>query len=569
MNLRFSAGIALAMLASSPAAAQFTGPGEVAPEPTADLIVENARIRTPQGWVSALAVARGTIVALGNKSEVDRYRGQTTKIFDAEGRTIVPGLHDMHVHPMGAGANARACAIPHGSQPAAVLETIAGCARGKQPGQWVIGNGHDNASFGDTPPTKKMLDRIATDKPMLFFDISGHSTWANSAALSLAGIDRDTANPAGGIIERDSKGEPTGVLREAASRLVWSKIPGPTREENRTALQWGLERLLALGITSFDDAGIGEAGALAYADLADAGLLRHRVRGCIMVADQGLLERRALYARDRFSPTCVKIMLDGVPTDGHTAAMVEPYVPSAHHHADEGREKGLLMIPPDRLNAMVTRFDAMGLTVKFHAAGDAAVRAGLDAIEAARATNGFTGNMHNVGHSSFVQLSDAARARAIAATFEFSPFIWYPSPITVDIRNAVGDERMRWWIPVKDTLDAGAQAVPGSDWPVTPTANPWIGMETLVTRQAPGGSGEKLGAAESITLEQAFDMFTAASARNQNMLAFAGTLEPGKYADFIVLDRNVFEVPVTTVHETNVLRVFIGGEQVYEAGSGG
>jgi predicted amidohydrolase YtcJ len=558
-------GIALCLLALSPAAAQFTGPGEEAPVPAADLIVENAHIRTPEGWANALAVANGTIVAIGDKAAVERFRTGQTEVFDAQGGTVVPGLYDMHVHPMGAGANARACAIPHGAPPAKVLETIAGCARDKQPGQWITGNGHDNASFGDTPPTKEMLDRIATDKPMLFFDISGHSTWANSAALALAGIDRDTPNPPGGIIERDSNGEPTGVLREAASRMVWSKIPGPTREENRAALQWGLERLLAHGVTSFDDAGLGEAGALAYADLADAGLLKQRVRGCIMVADKGLLERRALYARDRFSPTCVKIMLDGVPTDGHTAAMVEPYVPSAHHHGEEGRETGLLMIPPPELNEMVTRFDAMGLTVKFHAAGDAAVRAGLDAIAAARKANGLTGNMHNVGHSSFVQLSDAARASSIAATFEFSPFIWFPSPITVDIRKAVGDERMKRWIPVRDAIEAGAQAVPGSDWPVTPTANPWIGLETLVTRQVPGGTGEKLGGQESIGFEQAFDMFTAASARNQNMLAMTGTLEPGKLADFIVLDRNVFEVPVTTVHDTRVLYVFIDGEQVYQA----
>ena len=162
--------------------------------------------------------------------------------------------------------------------------------------------------------------------------------------------------------------------------------------------------------------------------------------------------------------------------------MVEDYVPSAHLEGGEGREKGMLLIPQADANRMTTEFDAMGLTVKFHAAGDAAVRAGLDAIAAARQANGFSGAYHNVGHNSFVQMEDIRRARSIGAAFEFSPYIWYNSPIIGDIRKAVGEERMKRWIPVKDALDAGALSVPGSDWSVVPSVNPWIAIETLVTR---------------------------------------------------------------------------------------
>jgi predicted amidohydrolase YtcJ len=259
-------------------------------------------------------------------------------------------------------------------------------------------------------------------------------------------------------------------------------------------------------------------------------------------------------------------MLDGVPTDGHTAAMVDPYEPLDHGaHDSTARERGLLMIPQEELNALVSDLDRRGFTVKFHAAGDAAVRAGLNAVEAARKANGPSGQYHNVGHNSFVQMSDIARARDLGASFEFSPYIWYPSPIIGDIRKAVGEERMKRWTPVKDAIDAGALVVPGSDWSVVPSVNPWIAIETLVTRQIPGGGGEVLGAQERITLEQAIDIFTRQSAKQMNFGHATGTLEKGKLADLIVIDRNIFEVPITDVHKTNVLLTMIGGEVVYQA----
>jgi len=555
----------MVLVTSVGAHGQFHGPGEPVPLVEADVVIENARIHTPAGWAEAMAVADGAILAVGSRSDVQRFVGATTQTMDAGGRLVVPGLYDMHVHPMGAGLNAQNCMIEQGAGAELVLATISQCAARKAPGEWVVGNGHDNASLGSTPPNREMLDEIATDKPMLFFDISGHSTWANSTALALAGIDRNTPDPAGGVIERGSDGEPTGILRESASRLVYSQIPGPSLDENRDALAWGLQHLLEYGVTSFDDAGVSRANALAYAQLADSGRLKQRVRGCMMVRETELIAERALYARDRFSPDCVKIMLDGVPTDGRTAAMVEPYA-GPHLHGHEGRERGLLMIPTEELDAMVTRLDAQGLTVKFHAAGDGAVRAGVGAIAAAREANGFTPHMHNVGHTSFAQMADIERAAEVGATFEFSPFIWFPSPIIADIENAIGPERMTRWIPVADALAAGANSVPGSDWPVTPSANPWMAMETLVTRQIPGGGGPMLGPDQRITLDQAFALFTHDAARSRGELALLGTLEQGKQADFLVLDQNIFEVPITQVHQTKVLEVFIEGELVWSAG---
>jgi predicted amidohydrolase YtcJ len=434
-----------------------------------------------------------------------------------------------------------------------------------KPGEWIDGGGYQNDSFGSTPPTKEMLDRVAPNNPVLLRDISGHSAWANSAALKIAGVTASTADPEGGIIERGANREPTGILRESASGLVAMHIPPASEERTREALKWALDEMLSHGITAFDDAGVFRATAKAYASLADAGDLKQRVRGCLWGSDAALIDERMLYARERFSPSCVKLVLDGVPTDGHTAAMVDPYA-SNHSldHAGSVRERGLLLIPQNELDLRLAELDRKGLTVKFHAAGDAAVRAGLDAIAHAREENGWSGAMHNVGHNSFVKMEDLRRGAEIGAAFEFSPYIWYPSPIIGDIRKAVGEERMKRWIPVKDALDVGAMVVPGSDWNVVPSVNPFIAIETLVTRQVPGGGGEVLGAQERITLEQAIDIFTRQSSRQMNFDHATGTLEKGKLADFIVLDRNIFTIPVTDIHNTEVLMTYIDGERVFE-----
>jgi hypothetical protein len=414
---------------------------------------------------------------------------------------------------------------------------------------------------------------VTPDNPVALTDISLHGLWVNSKALQMAGIVASTANPAGGIIERDSAGAPTGVLRESAGGLVRKFIPPYTPEQNAKALAWSMQLMLSYGITSYTDALVEQNALEAYATLADRGVLKQRVKGCMawgrsVISEPGkdtadFIVLRNLYARERFAPTCIKMFLDGVPTDGHTAAMVERYA-DATDTADP-RAKGLLMMPAVALNKAVTDFDAQGFAVKMHAAGDGAVRAGLDAIAAARKANGFSGQLHEVAHNSFVQMSDIRRAREIAATFEFSPYIWYPNPIIPDIVKAVGAERMKRWIPVKDALDAGALVVPGSDWSVVPSVNPWIAIETLVTRQKPGGGGDTLGASEKITLRQAIDLFTVNAAREIGDRTRIGTLERGMLADLIVLDRNPFKIPVTQIHDTTVKMAMINGEIVYRA----
>ena len=536
----------------------------------ADLILENGQIHTPAGWAEALAIREGVIVAVGDVNVVSDLAGTNTQTIDLQGATVMPGLHDLHVHPMGGGMSQFQCNFPQGSGREALLAAVAECVTDREAGQWITGGQWDAASFGSEPMHRSMLDEVAPNNPVSLVDISGHSIWVNSRALELAGITSDTLNPPNGVIGKNAAGDLTGVLRESAAGLVRGIIPPESPEQMKEALHWSSQLMLSYGITSYTDAGVTGAALTAYAELADEGRLPQRITTCMMwrgaafgnSGGDGMPEyvaQRNLYARERLSPDCIKIALDGVPTDGHTAAMVEPY-------ADGGeQDHGILMVPAAELADLVTQWDAMGFSIKMHAAGDGAVRAGLDAIEAARHANGFTGRLHEVAHNSFVQMDDIRRARGIGATFEMSPYIWYPNPIIPDIVKAVGEERMQRWIPVRDALEAGALVVAGSDWPVVPEVNPWVGLETLVTRQAPGGIGEILGEAEKISLEQAVDMFTVNAALQSGNRHRTGAIERGMLADLVVIDRNIFSIPVTDIHNTQVMMTFIEGELVYQA----
>ncbi|MFF1698161.1 amidohydrolase [Streptomyces sp. NPDC058257] len=539
----------------------------------ADTILVGGHVRTSTGWAEGLAVRAGVIETVGGDKDVLRRRGPGTRVVDLAGATVLPGLHDLHVHPIYAGIRERRCKVPQGSGLADTLHIVAEHISRTAPGTWVLGGQWDTSALG-TIPDRTLLDAVSPAHPVLLEDTSGHSSWANSAALRIAGIGPGTPDPPGGIFERDAAGDPSGIQRETAADLLAASAPKPADEEVEAALEWSLKEMLSYGITSFTEAAVGftagpRAELRAYTRLAARGAVGQRVRLSLVWSPndptcEDVIAARNLCASAHITPDCVKIFLDGVPTDSHTAAMIEPYADTVAGRDDEAGRHGLLAIAPAVLDRAVTRFDRMGITVKFHAAGDAAVRAALDAIEAARTANGHGPCMHNVGHCTFVAKSDIERASRIGATFEVSPYLWQPSPICSDIAAAVGPEAIERVWPVREMLEARALVVPGSDWCVVPSVNPWSAIETLVTRQAPGGSADSFGASQAITLEQAFDLFTVNSARQEGMANSLGRIEPGMLADVIVVDQNPFEAKITQVHTTEVEMTFIEGELVFE-----
>ena len=556
-------------------------PSTESPPPMADLVLNNGQALTPEGWAEAVAVADGKVLATGTSDALAAHQGDATEVIDLQGKVVLPGFHDLHVHPlyggmMYSGANPRDCFIKQGSSLDEITTAVAACAEQVGAGNWVTGGQWDVSAIGGLP-TRQMLDPVSAETPVLLNDTSGHSAWANSRALETAGINAETPDPEGGIIERDGAGAPTGLLRESAIELVRLHVPPPTDDVIRPALAWALQEMASHGITSFTEASSGfvtgssSREAALYAALADDGLLKQRTRLCITWAPgveqaEALIAERKKYERNLLTLDCVKIFLDGVPTDSHTAAMLEPYEGTVAGRDDEASRRGLLLVAPAALNEAVARFDKQGLRVKFHAAGDAAVRAGLDAIAYARQQNGMGGPRHDVGHCTYVAPEDMPRGTAIGATFEMSPYLFFPSPIINDLIAAVGQERAdRSW-PVRSLLDAGALVVAGSDWSVVPSVNPWVAVETLVTREAPGGSEASFAKAEAIGVAEALDLFTKNAASHSEAADQLGRIAPGLLADLVVVDRNPLTSPIKELHATKVLMTFLNGERTFDAG---
>lgn len=581
MKTPYSIGAcAIVCCLSAPPAGADTAPGQ---QPDSlrretNLILTNGQIRTPTGWAEAIAIRDGVITAVGYAADIDRLRTPATTVIDLKGETVLPGLSDMHVHVTSAGLEQFACRIKPGSGPAEIAATVKACVSEKKPGQWVTGGSWVAAGFNPGQQNRQFLDALSPANPVMLGDEAHHSVWVNSAALKLAGVTRDTPDPPGGVIERDAAGEPTGLLRETALMLVAKAVPPPTEAEKRGAIILAANQMLSYGITSYTDAGVVASDIAAMSQLSGAGLLKQRVRGCIRwmplvpggpaFNGEALIEARAAYTKPRLKLDCVKIVLDGVPTESHTAVMLEPYLGGGGNDHDDTRARGLPMIPAATLFPAVIKYDRAGLTVKFHAAGDGAVREAIDAVAAARRANGWGGPSHDIAHNSFVDPADIPRVRDLHMTWEFSPYIWYPTPIAAhDIRVAVGDERMKRWIPIKDAVDTGAGVVAGSDWSVVPSVNPWLAIETMVTRQMPGGSKETLGEGQKVTLEQAFRIFTENAADHMGDRNLVGSIEPGLHADLVVVAQNPFKVPITQVHATRVEMTFIDGEKVYDAAS--
>lgn len=530
----------------------------------------NGQVYQGRHWASAVAVKDGKIVAVGTDKAVRAALPKGAPVVDLKGATVFPGFHDMHVHPFAAGALLTNCKFPQEAGKGALQAAVAACVAKAAPGAWVEGGQWTAAQFAEGEIDRRTLDAVSPDNPVLLVDTSGHSIWVNSKALALAGITRDTPNPEGGIIERDANGEPNGILRDGAQGLIRSKIPPKSPEATKAALKTALDIMAANGITALEDAIVDPPILQAYMLLAEAGELKPRVRGCLVwnyskYPNPGfdeIIDRHEQYRRPNFKLDCVKIFMDGVPTESHTGAMLEPYAPGGTAGAPP---RGLLMTTPDLLDPMLIRVDKMGIVAKFHAAGDWAVRASMDAVEAARKANGPSGVRHQVGHLTFVNAADFTRAKALGIALEFSPYLWFPQPIVHDIETAVGPERNKRAWPVREGIDSGAPVIVGSDWPIVPSVNPWIAVETLVTRRAPGGGEAVYGEREAITLGEAIELFTSAGAREFGEGETGGTITPGTVADLVVVDRNPFRMPITEVHKIRVLKTIIGGETVYQA----
>lgn len=534
----------------------------------ADLVLINGGIYTVDGdrnWAQAAAVRNGVIVAVGNNSEIEKMIGPGTRSVDLAGKLALPGFHDAHVHPTMGGYALLGCDLVGLHSVEAIISKVTACAREDDQG-WLEGHAFDLGLFGQDGPHKSLLDAIDSERPIILWASDGHNAWANSRALELAGITSETMDPALGVIERDPDGSPSGTLRETAQELVRVTLPELTLETNVEALHAGIAHLNSLGITSYIDAWVGLEDYQSYQAIDQAGELTARVVTSLTFESgfakhygdefEQVLASRDRYESERLNHDSIKLFLDGV-LEGETAALLEPYA-GMHGH------RGELILSPEQLDAAVTRFDAMGLQVHMHAIGDRAVRAGLDAVEAARKQNGATDNRHHISHLQMIHIDDIDRFAALDTTANFQADWAYPDQWIMELNLPVlGEERVQGMYPMRSVERAGGRIVGGSDWNVS-SADPLEAIEIAILRQdALEDGGPVLNEGERVSLEAMIDAYTINAAWLMHQEDSAGSIETGKRADFVVLDRNLFEIPASEINQAQVLLTLLDGEVVF------
>jgi len=550
----------------------------------ADLLFDNGPVFTaagPPGPVrQAVAVAGGRILAVGPQAR--DLAGPRTERIDLTGRLLIPGFQDSHVHAVFGGLELGRCDLSALTGADEYLAAVGDYARAHPQHSWITGGGWSLESFPGGLPTAAALDAVVPDRPVFLPNRDHHGAWVNSRALELAGITRDTPDPADGRIERDERGRPAGMLQEGAIGLVGSLLPPVSAPELDAAFDRAQALLHALGITGWQDAlvGAGLGGPDnfdAYVRAAESGRLTARVRGALWWdRDHGaeqverFVERRKAgrgAGNGRFDPGSVKIMQDGI-IENRTAALSSPYFePCAcrgHGSGPAGGTSGLSFVDPGQLGGYVAELDRLGFQVHFHALGDRAVREALDAVEAALAANGPLGHRHHLAHLQVVHPRDVARFAALRATANIQP-LWACHERQMDelAIPLLGPERASWQYPFRSLMASGAALAAGSDWPVS-SPDPVLGIHVAVSRVAPGEQGEPLIAAERLTLAEALTAYTAGSAR-VNHADQAGRIAPGMLADLVVLDRDPFAGPPRHIHQARVAATFVGGQPLFQA----
>ena len=561
MTRRPLAAAALALALASAGAG-----GESGPAP-ADLVLTGGAVYTVDGarsWAEAVAVSNGRIVFVGTAEAAKAWTGPRTKSVDLSGKMLLPAFHDSHVHPRD-GAGLLECNLTGLTSAEAVIEAIRAYAQAHPDAPWIRGSGWELPIFPDGNPSKAQLDRVVPDRPALLEASDGHSAWANSKALAIAGITRTTPDPPHGRIEREASGEPSGTLREDAVHLVSSHLPRRTAKELEAGQRKAIEIANGFGLTSLQDASVSEDNLQAYAALEAAGALTARISAAITADTDKVLgdvprlrELRAKYRGRRFHADAVKIFADGV-IETRTAAVIEPYI-------GYGTDRGKTNLDPADFRALATVLDRDGFQIHVHAIGDRAVRDTLDALEAAQKANGVRDSRHHIAHLELIDPLDIPRFRRLGVIANFQAF-WANGDeyITKLTEPELGPARSRWIYPIASVEAAGGVTAFGSDWNVS-SMNPLDGIEVAITHREPSkGPGPAWLPEERITLPDAIAGYTIRGAYLDFTERETGSIEVGKAADLVVLDRNLFEIPPSRIHEAKVLWTLLDGKEVYRA----
>ena len=545
---------------------------------TADTVFEHGWIYT--GAESApvfggVAVAGGRVLTT-DAAEVARLAETATTRVDLGGRLLVPGFQDAHVHPVLAGIELLSCDLSACESAEETIQAIAAYAAAHPELEWIQGAGWSMDAFPGGTPTRQMLDAVVPDRPVLLENRDHHGAWANTRAFELAGITAETPDPADGRFEREADGTPGGTAHEGAMSLFGAVRPRPTADDAYAGLLAAQEHLLAFGITAWQDAAVGEFMGSpdtvpVYLRAVADGTLTVRVRGAQWWnredgdAQLGpILERRDTVAErcdaDRLSLASVKVMVDGV-AENFTAAMHECY---RDHHGEATDNRGISFFDPGDMARFVAALDRAGMQVHFHALGDRAVTDALDAVAHALAENGENDNRHHLAHLQVVRSEDVARFAPLGATANIQA-LWACHEEQLDTLTLpfLADDAEEHHYPFGELVASGAHLAAGSDWSVS-SPDPIQAIHIAVNRVAPGSALPALGpGTQRLTLAQALDAYTSGTARINHLDHATGRILPGFYADFAILDRNLFDLAPEDLHTARVDETWIAGERVF------
>lgn len=519
--------------------------------------------------VDSLLVRDGIIQQIGTQAEVIKSIDESTEIIDLNGKMMMPSFHDAHAHPIWNGMDFLQCSVFDLLTINEIQERIHACLdedHVKSSG-WVLGAGLNAGLFPSANPNKALFDEVSKDVPIYIEMSDGHNALVNSKALELAGITKETKDPFKGIIERDPvTGEPSGTLREpSAMNLVAGVLPSETSELRLNGLLYAQNLASTLGITSMIDAAVNEDYLMSFKSLADRGELKLRVTACIEYGRQhyvqefsgfeDLYQRRSEYDHPRINANCVKIFIDGV-LEGQTGAILEPYLDSGSY--------GQLYFSQDELNNAIARFDADNTQVMTHAIGDRAVRSVLDAYQHAIDSNGMRNNKHHISHLQLIHEDDISRFSELKISANFQAAWALPDEWITEINiPELGIERVNRMYPIRSIHDSGGIIVGGSDWAVT-TMNPLIAIETAVTRKDPSNRVQgTLNENERMDLTEILKAYTINAANIMHQGHLTGSIEVGKYADLIILEENLYEIPHEKIGEVKVMETLLEGETVF------
>lgn len=532
-----------------------------------EAVFHNARVFTAdlqRPWVEAFAVAGGRIASVGTSREVLALAGPNTRRVDLGGAFVSPGFGDSHLHFMSGSLTLNAVTLDGLTRLEEIQARIAAYAKANPGATWITGRGWNYGAFPGNLPHRRWLDEVAPDRPAFMEGYDGHTGWANTRALALAGITRDTKDPANGVIVRDAQGEATGALKEAAQGLVRRLVPKPTEDDKYRALRAGLDLAASYGLTFAHNAGFDVTDLPVYERVMREGGLKVRFYNALPFRadpDEATLARykdlRAKYADPLFRFGAIKALADGV-VESKTAWMLEPYA--------SGGGTGIPNYTPEELARGVAVFDREGFQIFIHAIGDRAIRTTLDAYEKAAKVNGTSGRRHRVEHIEAPQLADIARFKPLGVIASTQALFASPDENTLGAyAPALGPDRAARAMAFKAIDDSGAVQAFGSDWPVF-SMEVLRGIYCAVTRQTPEGVPPGGWQPQSrISPEAALRHFTADGAWAGFSEKNFGRIVPGLLADFVVLSRDITKGPPKDILTTRVLLTVLGGKETYRA----